>query len=67
MNIVRTALLLIITLVLVPVFSYYFRTPLNTLSVTALNTVTMIMAVAIAYSFVIEFPCYFNMASIRSN
>ena len=53
MNIIKTALLLIITLVIVPVFSYYFGTPLNPLSAKALNTVTMIMAVAIAYSFVV--------------
>jgi steroid 5-alpha reductase family enzyme len=53
MNIIKTALLLIITLVIVPVFSYYFGTPLNPLSVKALNTVTMIMAIAIAYSFVV--------------
>ena len=53
MNIIKTALLLIITLVIVPVFSYYFGTPLNPLSVKALNTVAIIMAVAIAYSFIV--------------
>ena len=37
MNIVRTALLLIITLVVVPVFSYFFGTPLNDISVEALT------------------------------
>lgn len=53
MKIVRTALLLIITLVIVPVFSYFFGTPLNPIAVKALNTVAMITAAAIAYSFVI--------------
>lgn len=53
MNIIKTALLLIITLVIVPVFSYYFGTALNPLSVKALNTVALIMAIAIAYSFIV--------------
>lgn len=53
MNIVRTALLLIITLVIVPVFSYFFGTALNDVSVEALKMVSKILIVAIIYSFVV--------------
>ena len=53
MNIVRTALLLIITLVVVPVFSYYFGTPLNEVAVEALTVLAKICLGAIIYCFVI--------------
>ncbi len=53
MNIVRTALLLIITLVVVPVFSYFFGTPLNEISIEALTSLSKICLVAIAYCFVV--------------
>jgi len=53
MNIVRTAVLLIITLVVVPVFSYYFGTPLNEVSIAALTLISKICLGAIIYCFVI--------------
>lgn len=53
MNIVRTAFLLIITLVFVPVFSYYFGTPLNDISIEALTSISKICLVAIVYCFII--------------
>lgn len=53
MNIVRTALILIITLVIVPVFSYFFGTPLDEVSLEALKMVSKILLVAIVYCFVI--------------
>ncbi len=53
MNIIRTAILLIITLVVVPVFSYYFGTPLNEVSIEALTLISKICLGAIIYCFVI--------------
>ena len=53
MNILRTALLLIITLIVVPVFSYYFGTPLNEISSEALILLVKICLGAIVYCFVI--------------
>ncbi len=53
MNIVRTALLLIITLIVVPVFSYYFGTPLNEISIEALRLLAKICLGAIIYCFVL--------------
>lgn len=53
MKIIRTALLLVITLIIVPVFSYFFGTPLNEISVNALNTLAIMTAVAIAYCFIV--------------
>ena len=53
MNILRTALLLIITLVVVPIFSYYFGTPLNEVSIEALSLLIKICLGAIIYCFVL--------------
>ena len=53
MKIIRTALLLVITLIIVPVFSYFFGTPLNEISVNALNTLAIMTSVAIAYCFIV--------------
>ncbi len=53
MKILQTAFLLIITLVVVPIFSYFFGTPLNQVSVDTLNTLVTITAVAIVYCFVL--------------
>ena len=53
MNIIRTSALLIITLIIVPVFSYFFGTPLNETSIKALNTLAIMMVIAIAYSFIV--------------
>ncbi len=53
MNIIKTAILLIVTLVVVPVFSYFFGNPLNELSIEALTTVSKICLVAIAYCFIV--------------
>jgi steroid 5-alpha reductase family enzyme len=53
MKIIRTALLLVITLIIVPVFSYFFGTPLNEISVKALNTLAIMTSVAIAYCFIV--------------
>jgi len=53
MNILRTALLLIVTLIVVPVFSYYFGTPLNEISVEALTLLAKICLGAIIYCFVL--------------
>lgn len=53
MNIVRTALLLIITLVVVPIFSYFFGSPLNVVSIEALTLVSKICLIAIIYCFIV--------------
>jgi steroid 5-alpha reductase family enzyme len=53
MKILQTAFLLIVTLVVVPIFSYFFGTPLNQVTVDTLNTLATITAVAIAYCFVL--------------
>lgn len=52
MNILRTALLLIVTLVVVPIFSYFFGTPLNAQSIEALSFISKICLIAIIYSFI---------------
>lgn len=53
MNILRTALLLIITLIVVPIFSYYFGTPLNEASMMALTVTGKVCLGAIIYCFVV--------------
>jgi len=53
MNIVKTAILLIITLLVVPLFTYFFGVPLDDLSSKALELLLQVMAVAITYSFVV--------------
>ena len=53
MKIVQTASLLIVTLIVVPVFSYFFGTALNDVSVNALNTLMKIAAGAIIYCFIV--------------
>lgn len=53
MNILKTALLLIVTLVAVPLFSYFFGTPLNEISTDALQTMTYVLVGAIVYCFVV--------------
>ena len=53
MDIVKTAALLIITLLVVPLFSYFFGVPLDALSRKALELLLQVMAVAIASSFVV--------------
>lgn len=53
MNIVKTATLLIITLLVVPLFTYFFGVPLDDLSSKALELLLQVMAVAVAYSFVV--------------
>ena len=53
MKILQTASLLIVTLVIVPIFSYFFGTPLNEVSIEALKTIATITAVSIAYCFII--------------
>lgn len=53
MNIIKTALLLIVTLIVVPVFSYYFGIPLNETSIVALKQVSAICLIAIVYCFVV--------------
>lgn len=53
MNILRTALLLIITLIVVPIFSFYFGTPLNANSMGALTLIGKICLGAIIYCFVV--------------
>ena len=53
MNILKTALLLVITLAVVPVFSYYFGTPLNEIAVKALTAMSYVTAGSIVYCFVV--------------
>ena len=53
MKILNTAILLIITLLIVPVFTYYFGTPLNATTLKALNIIMFIALIAATYSFVV--------------
>jgi steroid 5-alpha reductase family enzyme len=53
MNILKTAVLLIITLAVVPIFSYYFGTPLNETTSEALKTMSYVTAGSIIYCFVV--------------
>ena len=53
MKIITTAVLLIVTLLVVPVFSYFFATPLGELEWTALNSLITLCIIFIAYSFVV--------------
>ena len=53
MNILKTALLLVITLAVVPIFSYYFGTPLNEIALSALTAMSYVTAGAIVYCFVV--------------
>lgn len=53
MKIVSTAILLIITLLIVPIFSYYFGTPLSQLELNALYTVIKMTAAVAIYCFVV--------------
>ena len=53
MKILQTASLLIVTLVIVPIFSYFFGTPLNEVSIEALKTIATITAVSITYCFIV--------------
>lgn len=53
MNILRTAILLIVTLIVVPIFSYYFGTPLNENALEALTVISKICLGAIIYCFII--------------
>jgi steroid 5-alpha reductase family enzyme len=52
MKIITTAILLIITLLAVPLFSYFFGTALGSSEWKALNTLIIITAVIIAYAFI---------------
>jgi steroid 5-alpha reductase family enzyme len=51
MKIITTALLLVITLLVVPVFSYFFGTPPGPMEWHAIHTLIWVMVIAIAYSF----------------
>jgi steroid 5-alpha reductase family enzyme len=53
MKILSTAILLIITLLVVPIFSYFFGTSLGVLEREALHQVTLIMAIVAALCFVV--------------
>jgi len=53
MKILNTAILLFITLLIVPIFTYYFGTPLTDLSWKALNTIMFITLLAATYSFIV--------------
>lgn len=53
MKIIETAVLLIVTLLLVPVFTYFFGTPLGETESAALESVIWICAAAIVYCFVV--------------
>jgi len=52
MKIIQTATLLIVTLLVVPLFTYFFGTPLGPLEKEALNTVIIIAAAVVAYCFI---------------
>jgi steroid 5-alpha reductase family enzyme len=52
MKIISTAILLVITLLAVPVFSYFFGTAPGPAELKALNTLLIIMAIVIAYCFI---------------
>jgi len=51
MKIITTAILLVITLLVVPIFSYFFGTPPGPVEWHAIHTLIVIMVIAIAYSF----------------
>ena len=53
MNIIKVASLLIITLLIVPVFSYFFGTPLGELEWLTLKMVIYIASSVVAYCFVL--------------
>jgi steroid 5-alpha reductase family enzyme len=53
MKIITTALLLGVTLLVIPLFSYFFGTALGPVEREALTTVIVIAAIAAAYSFVV--------------
>lgn len=53
MKIISTALLLGITLLVVPIFSYFFGTALGPIEWNALMTVILLTAIVIAYTFVV--------------
>jgi steroid 5-alpha reductase family enzyme len=53
MKIVTTAILLGVTLLAVPLFSYFFGTALGPLEWKALQTLMIIVAIVIAYSFIV--------------
>src|ERR1035438_4163707 len=53
MKIITTAILLVITLLVVPVFSYFFGTAPGPFEWKAMHTLIIIMLVVIAYSFII--------------
>jgi steroid 5-alpha reductase family enzyme len=53
MKIIQTAVLLIITLLVVPVFTYFFGTPLGPDEKEALHAVIILTAIAAAYCFVL--------------
>ena len=52
-KILNTAILLFVTLLIVPIFTYYFGSVLTDLSREALNTTIFISLVAIAYCFIV--------------
>ncbi len=53
MKIITTALLLIITLLFVPVFTWLFATPLGALEWSAVNTLIYLCLIVIAYCFIV--------------
>jgi steroid 5-alpha reductase family enzyme len=53
MKIIQTASLLIITLLVIPIFTYFFGTPLGEIEQQALNSVIVIAACAALYCFVV--------------
>ncbi len=53
MKIITTAILLGVTLLAVPLFSYFFGTALGPLEWKAMHTLLMIVAIVIAYSFIV--------------
>ena len=53
MKILKTALLLLITLAVVPVFTYFFGTPLNETAERAILSMSCVTIAAIAYCFIV--------------
>ena len=53
MKILNTAILLFFTLLVVPIFTYYFGTPLNDLSWEALHKILWIGSIAASYCFIV--------------
>jgi steroid 5-alpha reductase family enzyme len=53
MKILNTGILLIITLLIVPIFTYYLGSPLNDLCWTALNAIMFIAFFSATYSFIV--------------